>query len=399
MGLFFNWRRNKDSGAASEQEMVHARQTYPFYIKAPLVLIGIYLLFYIMFLLQDILVPFAFAGLIAILLNPVYNRFQKWKFNKILAILLTILIAVLILLAVLLFLSSQIVQFGDMIPQLKEKTLSLLHELQAWLSSRFGISAQKQVNMLNEAMNSSKAYIGSTLNTVFGMLSFFVLIPLYVFLLLFYKPLILNFIFEVFQEDNKEQVAEILQETKNAVQSYVVGLMIEMVIIAVLNSVALLLLGVKYAILLGVIGAILNVVPYIGGVIAILLPVLMSFVTKEGFTTPILIVAAYTVIQFVDNNVVVPRVVSSKVSVNALISIIVVLLGGTLWGVSGMFLSIPFVAVFKIIFDRIEELKPWGKLLGDKMPVHVPVQVVNREETDDTQEGRAAQETDPENQA
>lgn len=387
MGLFFNWNRN-NTGETGGQEMVSARQTYPFYIKAPMVIIGIYLFFYILFLLQDIIVPFAFAGLIAILLNPVYNRFQKWKMNKILAIILTILIAVIVLAAVMLFLSSQIAQFGEMIPQLKAKSMSLLHELQAWLSARFGISTQKQMSMVNEAMNNSKAYVGQTLNTVFGMLSFFVLIPLYVFLLLFYKPLILNFIFEVFDEDNSHQVAEILQETKSAVQSYIVGLMIETSIIAVLNSAALLILGVKYAILLGVIGAILNLIPYIGGVIAIALPVLMSIITKDGFTTPLLIVGAYTVIQFADNNIIVPRVVSSKVSVNALISILVVLLGGTLWGVSGMFLSIPFVAVLKIIFDRIDELKPWGKLLGDKMPVNPPRPVVNKEEAEDTPENR-----------
>jgi len=391
MGLFFNRKKNKQGNNTGEQEVLHARQSFPFYIKAPMVVIGIYLFFYILWLLQDIIVPFAFAGLIAILLNPVYNRLQQWKVPKIAAILLTILLAVLVLAGILFFLSSQIVQFGDMVPQLKEKTLSLLHQLQQWLSESFGISTKKQMNMVNEAMNNSKAYVGRTLNTVFGMLSFFVLIPLYVFLLLFYKPLILNFIYEVFEEDNEEQVAEILKETKGAVQSYIVGLMIETSIIAVLNSVALLILGVQYAILLGVIGAILNLIPYIGGVVAILLPVLMSFITKDGFTTPILIVAAYSVIQFLDNNIIVPRVVSSKVSVNALISIIVVLLGGTLWGFSGMFLSIPFVAVLKIIFDRIDELKPWGKLLGDKMPAKAPRQVVNPEETDDTPEGRAAQ--------
>lgn len=385
MGLFFNRKKNGTQGAPGNEtgSALHAIRTYPFYIKAPMVIIGIYLFFYIMFLLQDILVPFAFAGLIAILLNPLYNRFQKWKINKIVAIVLTLLIAILVLAGVLVFLSSQIVQFGDMIPQLKAKTLSLLHEGQQWLSATFNISVEKQMKMVNDAMNGSKAYVGQTLNTVFGMLSFFVLIPLYVFLLLFYKPLILNFVFEIFEEDNERQVAEILQETKSAVQSYIVGLMIETSIIAVLNSVALLILGVKYAILLGVIGAILNLVPYIGGVVAILLPVLMSFVTKDGFTTPVLIVAAYTIIQFLDNNIIVPRVVSSKVSVNALISILVVLLGGTLWGVSGMFLSIPFVAVLKIIFDRIDELKPWGKLLGDKMPVNVPSLVVNAEEQEE----------------
>lgn len=380
MGLFF--RSHKEDQPTDQPDWIKAQADYPFYIKAPMILIGLYLVVYILALLQDIIVPFAFAGLIAILLNPVYNRLQKWNVNKILAIVLTILAAFLVVAGIMFFLSSQIVQFGEMLPQLEKKTMALLHDLQAWLSSTFGMSTQKQMSVLNEAVNSSRTYVGKTLNTVFGILSFFVLIPLYIFLLLYYKPLILNFIFEVFEEDSSEQVADILKETKGAVQSYIVGLMIEMSIIAVLNSTALLILGVKYAVLLGVIGAILNLIPYIGGVIAIALPVLMSFITKDGFTTPLLIFGAYTLIQFVDNNIIVPRVVSSKVSVNALVSILIVLLGGTLWGVSGMFLSIPIVAVLKIIFDRIDELKPWGKLLGDKMPDDAPQEVVNPKETE-----------------
>jgi AI-2 transport protein TqsA len=378
MGLFF--KRSKESRSANPDEWMHAREGYPFYIKAPMSLIGIYLFFYFLYLLQDIIVPFAFAGLIAVLLNPVYNKFEKWNFNKVLAIALTIFLAVLVVAGIMFFLSSQIAHFGEMLPQLQKKTEALSANLQSWLSTSFGISTEKQMSVVDEAMNSSRTYVGKTLNTVFGVISFFILIPLYIFLLLFYKPLILNFIFEVFDEDNSEQVAEILKETKGAVQSYIVGLMIETSIIATLNSVALLILGVKYALLLGVIGAILNLIPYIGGLIAIALPVLMSFITKDGYTTPLLIIGAYTLIQFADNNIIVPKVVSSKVSVNALISILVVLLGGTLWGVSGMFLSIPFVAVLKIIFDRIDELKPWGKLLGDTMPDDAPPVVVDPKE-------------------
>lgn len=383
MGLFFKSRKRQT--APDLPEWLATSDGFPFYIKAPMVLIGLYLFFNILNLLQEIIVPFAFAGLIAVLLNPVYNRFQKWKFNKIVAIVLTIFIAILVVGGVMFFLSSQMIQFGDMIPQLEKKAMKLLGNLQTWLSTSFGISTEKQMSMLDEAINNSRVYVGRTVNTLFGIISFFVLIPLYIFLLLFYKPLILNFIFEVFEENNSEQVAEILQETKSAVQSYIVGLMIETTIIATLNSVALLILGVQYALLLGVIGAILNLIPYIGGIIAIALPVLISFITKDGYTTPLLIIGAYMVIQFLDNNIIVPRVVSSKVSVNALISILVVLLGGTLWGVSGMFLSIPFVAVLKIIFDRIDELKPWGKLLGDAMPEDPPPKVVNPQEAEDKQ--------------
>jgi predicted PurR-regulated permease PerM len=94
----------------------------------------------------------------------------------------------------------------------------------------------------------------------------------------------------------------------------------------------------------------------------------MATITTEGYNTQLGILIAYVIIQFIDNNILVPRIVSSKVQINALISIIVVLLGGSLWGVPGMFLSIPFVAILKIIFDRVPDLKPWGKLLGDTVP-------------------------------
>ncbi|MDQ2862987.1 MAG: AI-2E family transporter, partial [Bacteroidota bacterium] len=137
-----------------------------------------------------------------------------------------------------------------------------------------------------------------------------------------------------------------------------------------LNSAALLILGVQYAVLLGVIGALLNVLPYIGGIVAIALPIIIATITKDGFSTQIFILVAYSVIQFIDNNILVPRIVSSKVKINALVSLVVILLGGALWGLSGMFLSIPFIAVLKIVFDRVDGLKPWGKLLGDEIPTY-----------------------------
>ena len=209
---------------------------------------------------------------------------------------------------------------------------------------------------------------GKTLGTVLGLFAVVFILPVYLFLFLFYKTLILNFFYEVFSEENSKQVGEVLKETKTAIQSYIVGLLIEMIIVAAMNSAALLLLGVKYGILIGCIGAILNLIPYLGGIIAIGLPVLMATVTKDGYTTQLLVIGAYAVIQFIDNNILVPRIVSSKVQINALISIVIVLLGNALWGISGMFLSIPFIAVLKIIFDHIPTLKPWGKLLGDTAP-------------------------------
>jgi AI-2 transport protein TqsA len=342
-------------------------KTYPFYIKAPVILLGLVITVFILSVLRDILVPLAFAALIAILLNPLTNRFER-KMPKILSIILSMLIGLLVVVAILYFLSSQVAHFFDDLDSIKQKLSQLLEQIRSWLQGTFGISTQKQMQMVNDAANGSKALIGQTLSGLMGVLSVVFLIPVYTFLILLYKTLILNFIYEVFSEENKQKVAEILGETKAAIQSYIIGLLIETSIVAVMNSAALLILGVQNAILIGVIGAILNLLPYIGGIIAIALPVLMATLTKDGFTTQLLIIAAYALIQFIDNNILVPRIVSSKVQINALISIVIVLMGAALWGIPGMFLSIPFIAVLKIIFDRIDGLKPWGKLLGDNIP-------------------------------
>jgi predicted PurR-regulated permease PerM len=341
---------------------------YPFFIKSTVILFGIILLTYSLISLRDILVPVSFAVIFAILLNPLVNRFKKRGIPHVFSIIIAMLIAILLFCGILYFLSSQIIGFGDNLPLIKNKFSSVLHQLQQWLQMKFGVAINKQVQFVNEAMNNSKAALGKTVGTALGTLAVVFLLPVYIFLLLFYKTLILNFLYEVFSEENTRQVGDILSQTKTAIQSYMVGLLLEALVVAVLNSVALLILGVPYAILIGVIGAILNMIPYIGGIIAIALPVLMATITKNGFSTQLGVIGAYAVIQFIDNNFLVPYIVSSKVKLNALFSILVVLFGGALWGVPGMFLSIPGVAILKIICDRVDGLKPWGKLLGDEMP-------------------------------
>ncbi len=340
----------------------------PFYRKATTIMVGLIALSYALYVLQDIIAPIAFSLIIAILLNPVVNFLANKKINRVVAIAISLLLAVLVIGGIIYFISAQVISFSASWPQFKLKLTEHFHDMQSWLANDLNISMAKQDDMLKDLSDSSQKLAGGAIGGAFGIIGFFVLIPIYVFLLLFYKTLLLNFLHEVFRQDNTEQVSAILNETKTSIQSYMVGLLLEALVVAILNSAALMILGVQYAILIGVIGALLNMLPYIGGIIAIALPVLIAFVTKDGFTIPIAIVAAYTLIQFIDNNFLVPFLVSSRVKINAFFSVIVVLLGGALWGVSGMFLSIPFVAILKIIFDRLPEMRPWGKLLGDDIP-------------------------------
>ena len=341
---------------------------YPFYIKSTVVLLGLTLFVYAMFSLKEILIPIAFSLMLAILLNPLCNWFVKKRTPRVLSIILSLLTAIFFVGGIAYFLSSQIAGFSDELPLLKKKITELFAQLQTTIDQRLNINLQKQNEWIGSAGTSMQPFIGQTLGTVVSSLALVILLPVYTFLFLFYKTLILNFFYEVFAERNLKEVGEILSETKKSIQSYVVGLLLEALIVAILNTIALLVLGLKYAILLGVLGAILNVLPYVGGAIALALPVLIATITKEGFHTQLLIIIAYLIIQFIDNQFLIPYIVSSKVKINALISIIMILLAGAVWGIPGMFLSIPFTGVLKIIFDKIPDLKPWGKLLGDEIP-------------------------------
>ncbi len=348
--------------------MKSPNRQYPFYLKATVILFGLVLLTYALYNLKGILAPLCFSFIIAILLNPLVNTLQRKGAHKLVAIGLSLLVALLIVGGILFFISTQLMAFGENLPQLKIKFNEHVAELQHWIAVNFKFTIAKQQKVLADMMDSGQSFLGGALGSALGTVGLIFLVPIYVFLLLFYKTLIVNFFHEIFAEENTLKVSEVLVETKSAIQSYMVGLLIEALVVAIMNSVALMLLGVEYAILLGVIGALLNMLPYIGGIIAIALPVIIASVTKDGFTTQLGVIGAYTVIQFIDNNVLVPFLVSSRVKINAFFSIFIVLLGGALWGVAGMFLSIPFLAILKIIFDRLPDMKPWGKLLGDTVP-------------------------------
>jgi predicted PurR-regulated permease PerM len=260
--------------------------------------------------------------------------------------------------------------FSESYPQLKQKFTSTSIELVRWISETFNVRRTK-INLWvtesqSEAIND--VAIGESLSEVARVLISTMLLPVYLFMILYYKPLLLEFIRKLFPTEHHMAVVQVLTNSKQIIQTYLVGLSFELVIMAILHSVGLLLLGIEYAIILGIIGAFLNIIPYIGGIVATALAMVIAFVTKDALIYPILVLVLYLVIQFIDNNYIVPKIVAARVQLNALVSIIVVLIGGALWGISGMFLSIPLTAILKVIFDHIESLKPWGYLLGNIVP-------------------------------
>jgi predicted PurR-regulated permease PerM len=352
--------------AKTQSKMELTSTKFPTYAKLALIIVGLIGFFYILYVGQDILIPIAFAVIIGILLNPVVNYLVRKGINRVVAIVLSLLGITVIAAAVGFFIGSQLAHFSDTFPQFKERFAVLEKDATNWVSQTLAISKPKIQAWISDAKKglSSSSMVGKTLGALSGLLVIIIL-PVYTFLILFYKSRILEFIERLFKRGEQGVVDEVLKETKRLIQSYLIGLSIEAVVVATLNSAALLIIGVQYAVLLGIIGALLNLIPYLGGIIAIALPMLVALATGSPIDA-LWVFMAYLVVQFLDNNFLVPKIVASKVKLNALVSIIIVLIGNAIWGIPGMFLSIPLTAILKVIFDRIESLKPFGYMLGDE---------------------------------
>ncbi len=321
---------------------------------------------------QHIIVPIIYSTIIAVLISPMVQFFIRKRMSRFFAISSSILLISIVIIALLILLSTQLSEFTDAFPKLIDKFYETLNQTIIWASENFNISTQKINSFLNdtktEMISKSRASIGLTLTTVGDALVVIVLIPVYVFMILFYEPLLLNFIRKVFGDVHKKKVNEVLGSTKIIVQKYLIALLMEAGIIAILNSIGLYIIGIEYAILLGLLGAVLNIIPYLGGVIAMCIYTIVALVSKNSISYAVYVLILYSIIQLIDNNFIVPKLVGSKVKINALVSIIAVIVGGALWGVPGMFISLPLTAIIKLIFDHIESLQPWGYLLGDTMP-------------------------------
>ena len=341
----------------------------PFYKKLAFNLLSLSLMGAILYVGQSILIPLFFSMLLATLLLPLVMFMEKRKINRVVAILLSLLLSIITLLGVIYFLSSQMANFFQDFDIIKERLTEVFNSAQQWVGEQFNIAIRKQEELIEDTKEKVEAgkIVGQTFISITSFLSYIVLIPVYTFLLLYYKDLIKQFFIHIFRNDNEEQIREVLHESRLVSQSFITGLLIDVVIVFALNSTGFLILGIKYALFLALTAALLNLVPYIGMIAANIFCMLITLVSSENISDVLWVGLVLAVVQLVDNNFLMPFIVGSKVRINAMATLIGVLVGGALCGIPGMFLAIPGIAVLKVIFDRVDGLRPYGILVGDNV--------------------------------
>lgn len=344
----------------------------PLTVRRSIELLGICLLFAVFYFASDIIMPLLMAFFVSLVLLPSYRFLRKLKVPEIIAIVLVILLATLIVAGILTVFSWQVAGLVRDFPQLEHNLNQHWQSLTGWIETTFNLSVGKQVQVLKDQgtslLQNAGTYLSGAAVSLTGVFVFVGLLPIYVFLILFYKNLLLRFVFLWFHRDDHEKVESALRGTEVIIKSYLIGLMIQITYMTLLLGGLLMILGIKHAFLIAIIFAVLNLIPYVGALIGNVIGVLLTLTSSSELSQVLIVLVAIAVVQFLDNNILMPRIVGSKVKINALVSILAVVIGGTLAGVSGMFLSLPMVAILKIIFDHTAEFNHWGFLLGDERP-------------------------------
>jgi predicted PurR-regulated permease PerM len=342
----------------------------PFYTRLAHVLISIISLFYIAIVGQTVLAPILFGLLFSLLLLPFASFLEsRLRFPRALSS-ITVLVSLILIISSLVFLLlSQLSELTGDIPAFRQQFLASTTSIQDWVSHTFHINNSKQIQYINsaasEALSKGTSLVGETLLSVSSLMLFFVFTFLYTFFILLYRRLLFRFVVALFSEEDMGIVNEAIGQIRYIVKKYVAGLLIQMLIVTTIACIAFEIIGIKYAFLLGLITGIFNVIPYIGIFTSLLLSSLVTFATM-GSADVLFVVFTVVGIHLVDSNFVMPKIVGSKVKINPLAALLGLIIGEMAWGIKGMFLSIPTIAVCKIVFDRVEGLKPWGIFLGEE---------------------------------
>jgi AI-2 transport protein TqsA len=342
---------------------------FPFYARLALTLFAIALILVFMWFGKSLLVPLFFSFLVAILLHPVVVILEKRRFPRVLASIVTLLIFVVLLGGVFYFFSHQVVRLSRDLPSLQAKVLEKWDDIQGWISDKYHITNTQQIAYMNRSANSIlNTAVNSAATTFVGIAETLVLtifFLIFTFFILQFRGHLKLFVTELFHADHNSKVHVVIGRIRSLINSYVLGLLIEMVVVSVLIFTSLMIIGVKYALLISVMAGVLNIVPYLGIYVSMAIAMLISAAT--GTTGHVIAVGiVFLVTHFADANFILPHVVGGKMKMNPFITILAVLIGHLVWGIPGMFLFIPLTAMIRIISEEVPGMKPWAVLIGEE---------------------------------
>ncbi len=322
----------------------------------------IVLIIALLIILKGFLIPFSFGLLIALIVYPICKKLENKKIPRPIAIFISIFFVVFIFFGIILIFVWQLNVLNKEIPELTIKLNQLLLDTQNWIDTTFGLSMVEQNSLITNTGKNLVSNVGKVISGSFSMatgtLFNLIIIPTYSILILYYRGMLVKFVSSFLGVKYKENLPVILSETITVYFNYIKGMLLVYFIVGILNSIGLLILGVEHAIMFGMASALLTIIPYIGILISSILPISMVWIDKGNILYPLGVIGVFSIVQFLEGNIISPYIVGKQLGINAFVSITAIFLGGLIWGFSGMILFLPFVAILKIISGHVDTLKP-----------------------------------------
>ncbi len=330
-------------------------------------MVGLIIFFVIIIAGKIFLYPILLGVLFSYLLWPISKNLEKWMVPRPLAIVISILFGMSVIGGLLFFLYSQLTFFLSDLPSFKANVQSSLNILQHKIENVFTISVGSQKTWLRDSINQLLDTSSGNLNKTFSATTSTIftigIMPVYVFFMIFYREKYQNFIMMLTSQENHARTKKILINLSDITRRYVGGVVIVVMILIILNSIGLLIVGVKYAIMFGILSALMNIIPYFGTLIGAAIP--LSYTLLSGEPEKALgVLILFAIIQFTENNILTPNITGGSVQINPFFTILSIVLGGMVWGIPGMLVSVPLMGTIKIIFENIEPLHPYAYLIG-----------------------------------
>ena len=313
---------------------------------------------------KDILMPLTIAGVLATLFFPFCKWMEGKKVPKGLAVLICVLILLIIIAGISVLLGWQISALANDFPMIKQKSRAIIDRIQEYILNNSNISAEEQFQIIKEEQPSYTNIVQMIVGSFTYILTNLLFTLVYLFCLLYYRSHIKQFILKITPTSDRKEMEQVIYNAALISQQYLVGLSKMIVCLWIMYSIGFSILGVKHALFFALLCGLLEIVPYVGNITGTLLTVFVS--AGQGASVQMLggIIVVYGIVQLIQGWLLEPLIVGHQVKINPFTTIIALVVGELVWGIPGIFLAIPIIAMIKIACDHFEPLKPYGFLIG-----------------------------------
>lgn len=327
--------------------------------------------FAILILAKPILVPLGFALLISFILYPLAKKLETWGINRMFAAFLSMLIMALIIGGGISFFLTQITNLPNVLSDFQDKIMGLLKDIIIYINSHVKLETDLEQDYLIEQLtewfkNVAFPVAENTFYTTTSFLAGLLATIVYTFLLLIYRTGLTQAFIKFSPIDKRGIALNMFKKIQKVGQKYLSGMIVLIIILGLANSLGLWIIGVDSPFLFGFLAAAMSIIPYVGTTLGASIPVLYAFMSHDSLWIPFAVAVLFWAIQLIESNFLSPKVVGSSLQINALAAILSLLIGASVWGVAGMILFLPFVAMLKVICEEYEPLKPVALLIGDQ---------------------------------